>query len=48
MRAVGQVCFNPKNRDPNHPAPVIFLAKAESERYLAPCQEKPSSSTSTS
>jgi hypothetical protein len=45
---VGQVCFNPKNRDPDHPVPVIFLAKAESERYLVPSQEKPSSSTSTS
>jgi hypothetical protein len=47
-REAGRFGFTPKKSGPDHAVPVIFLAIAESERCCVPCQEKPSSSTSTS
>jgi hypothetical protein len=47
-RATDRFGFNPKKSGPDQAVPVIFLAKADSERWCVSCQEKPSSSTSTS
>jgi hypothetical protein len=47
-RLAGRFAFNPKKSGPDQAVPVIFLARADSERWCVPCQEKPSSSTNTS